>query len=100
MSETEFRAIMRYDWLYTSGGDRLHAYATGEFDEDYWGIRGGRFACGRRFRLAVIPGVLSRMYVMRCQGCCRATGYPQGKGSPKNDADCRELLGLPPREAP
>lgn len=94
MTAAEFFEIARYDWLDTLTGRTLHAYDTGDFDEEYWGVRGGRFACGRRFALAVIPGLVTRMAAMRCKGCCRATGLPEGKGSPKNDDACRPLVGL------
>jgi hypothetical protein len=54
-----------------------------------------RLACGRVAEGLWIPGMFTRMGAERCKGCCRALGYPQGKGSPKNDDACRVLLGLP-----
>lgn len=89
----------RVDWLVTRSWNRLH-YA--EFTpvqledlEEFMGINGPvRLLCGRTATYVTIPGFLTRMGAMRCTGCCRAVGYPQGKGSPKNDDACRALLGL------
>lgn len=51
-------------------------------------------ACGRTLRGLVIPGIFTRMGAMRCKQCCRRVGLPEGRGSPKNDNRCREILGL------
>ena len=53
----------------------------------------GTASCGLQ-TMFWIPGIFSRMGAPRCKRCCRATGLPQGKGSPKNDPECRKLLGL------
>jgi hypothetical protein len=92
-------AIIRYDWLHTGSGDRLHfADLPGEdaveiLDEG--GLEGPvKLACGRTAAWVCIPGVFSRMGAERCTGCCRALGYPAGAGSPKNVPELRLLLGL------
>lgn len=51
-------------------------------------------ACGRTATYVCIPGFITRMSAMRCTGCCRALGYVQGRGSPKNDLELRRMLGL------
>lgn len=53
-----------------------------------------KLSCGRTAAVVTIPGLFTRMGALRCEGCCRATGMPQGKGSPKNDDACRQLLEL------
>ena len=50
-------------------------------------------ACGRS-GLMTIPGTGSRMSDPRCPQCCEATNLPPGIGSPKNDLDCRQILGM------
>lgn len=96
----EFIRIVRYDWLVSKTWNRLH---WAEIGEEYWpGIAMEwaitepiRLACGRTAAAAFIPGMFTRMGAQRCTGCCRATGMPEGKGSPKNDDACRVILGLP-----
>jgi hypothetical protein len=98
-----FLDLARVDWVVGASWNRLHALGqdltAGQRDalEDYEVQCPGpvRFACGRVGAYASIPGLLSRMGKPRCQGCCRATGLPEGVGSPKNDDECRALLGLP-----
>lgn len=86
------------DWLVTSTGSLLHAPA--DHDEAERHSKGvgspdepSRLACGL-VKHADIPGPLSRLILPRCRRCCTRTGYPFGKGSPKNDAACRRILGL------
>jgi hypothetical protein len=97
---SEAQEIVDYDWLIPSRGERLHHVTLPDdvTDLDDIAFAGGPLtaACGRRLKWAVIPGVFTRMGAMRCTGCCRARHLPQGKGSPKNDDDCRRLLGLEP----
>ena len=94
-------AIIRYDWLETGKGKRLHwadlsPDAAVEIIDD-GGLCGDiRLACGRTAAWVCIPGMFSRMGAERCSGCCRALGYPAGKGSPKNADAIRPLLGLEP----
>lgn len=93
----EFLEIGRYDWYVTQSYNRLH-YA--ELDDEqksyipeYWAIPVPvRLACGRTASRLAIPGIFTRMAAQRCTGCCRALGYPLGKGSPKNDPGCRAVL--------
>jgi hypothetical protein len=99
-SPAEFISIGRYDWYVSKSWNRLH---WAEIGNEYhagiamdWAVTEPiRLACGRMAEGLWIPGMFSRMGAMRCTGCCRALGYPQGKGSPKNDDACRVLLGLP-----
>jgi len=95
----EFVAIGRLDWYVTRSWNRLHwADLSEEQQSDIpamWAVEGPvRLACGRTAAYLAIPGMFSRMGAMRCTGCCRALGYPPGKGSPKNDPACRVILGL------
>ena len=101
---TSFQEIARYDWFVSTSYNRLHwAELSADHLADvpvYWSIQQPvRMACGRTAKSLHIPGIFTRMGAMRCVGCCRATGMPQGKGSPKNDDECRALLGMPTREA-
>jgi len=96
-----FIEIGRFDWFVTPGGHRLHAVLTftaahrAEIARD-WQVRSAvQLACGRTASGAWIPGMFTRAGALRCAGCCRATGLPPGRGSPKNDPACRALLGLP-----
>ncbi len=93
------RDLTRYDWLVSRAWNRLHfADLTdaqlGELEDETWIAGPVRLACGRTAAGVGIPGIATRMGALRCTGCCRATGLPEGKGSPKNDHACRVLLGL------
>lgn len=97
--EREQPSLAVYDWVQTSTGDKLHAVWMGSIrieetlarlDEAEPAL--AHTACGRYSTLS-IPGPLTRMGAMRCRQCCTVTGLPQGKGSPKNDAAIRRLLG-------
>ena len=92
-----FREIVAYDWVESRGGRMLHHLAVADWDdaERNWGANHGTASCGLQ-SMFWIPGIFSRMGAPRCKRCCRATGLPQGKGSPKNDPECRKLLGLAP----
>ena len=102
-SAGEFISIGRVDWFVAGLGRRLHAVRdeawTGEHRtemEQEWIVWSSvRLACGRMAACVSIPGMFTRMGAERCKGCCRATGMPEGTGSPKNDDACRVLLGLP-----
>ena len=97
-----FAAIIRADWCVSKSWNRLHALPHGPWTLEHWEditwewalCHPVRLACGRVAAMAFIPGVFSRMGLPRCVGCCRALGYPEGKGSPKNDPECRLILGL------
>jgi hypothetical protein len=96
----EARALVAYDWIVSRAWNRLHFVDLSDdqlldmFEyRQIWSPL--RLACGRTAAYVSIPGVFTRMGAMRCLGCCRAKGYPPGKGSPTNDPACRELLGLP-----
>lgn len=109
-SADEFISIARFDWLELGDGDstfhadnKLHAVRDEDWTQDHragmeqeWAVLCPvRLACGEVAASAWIPGVFTRMGAERCKGCCRALGYPEGVGSPKNDQACRALLGLP-----
>lgn len=51
-----------------------------------------RLACKATAAWVSIPGLFARMGAMRCRRCCKAKGFPEGKGSPKNDVACRVIL--------
>ena len=96
----EFISTGRMDWYVTKSWNRLHWADIG--NEYHAGIAMDwavtepiRLACGRMAEGLWIPGMFTRMGAQRCKGCCRATGIPEGKGSPKNDNACRVILGLP-----
>lgn len=102
----EIRALIDYDWLVTTTWEVLH-HASGLTDDqlgamDDDGQLSGpvRLDCGRTVVFVSIPGLFSRMGKPRCKRCCRATGMPEGDGSPKNDDACRKLLGLPVEPEP
>jgi hypothetical protein len=96
--------IADYDWIYTVKGNHLHhPQLTPEQHvecEEWGGIYDEEVTldCGRKATTIMIPGVISRMGAERCEGCCRATGLPFGKGSPKNSDECRRILGMPVEE--
>lgn len=101
----EFMAIGRYDWYVTGhgrSGARLHYVRPESFTDEHkadmvdnWCVLTPvRLACGRLVKEVHIPGLFSRMSLMRCKQCCRVMKMPQGRQSPKNDAECRKLLGL------
>lgn len=97
MSDLEisyFDDLARIDWVYLKKDDYkwLHAPVGDHPDADV--SAKGRTACGVKGRME-IPGLFSRMGLPRCRECCEATGLPIGMGSPKNDPDCRRVLGLP-----
>lgn len=89
----ELAELAEWDWVNT-GGDVLHHLA--EWDDieragDDWGGP-GRTSCNRRVKWACIPGFFTRMSAKRCERCCKALGYPQGAGSPKNSKAIRPLV--------
>lgn len=96
--------IADYDWLITTHGRVLH-HATltpqqHEECEEWGGLYDVPLTldCGRAVTTVLIPGLFTRMGAQRCVGCCRKTGLPPGKGSPKNDPECRRILGMAARE--
>jgi hypothetical protein len=86
------------DWVYTYQGTVLH-HATftpeAEREMDDYATAIGSLDCGRGERQVWIPGMFSRMGMKRCDRCCVVNGLPKGIGSPKNDDECRKILGLP-----
>ena len=102
-SAGEFMRIARVDWLVSKSWRKLHAVRNADWTDENradmameWGVSSPvRLACGRTAAGVWIPGMFTRMGAERCSGCCRALGYPQGKGSPKNSDEIRALLGLP-----
>lgn len=89
------------DWVYTGGGGRLHkAVLTREQDaelNDYAAVI-APLLCGLSPRWVHIPGFFSRLGMPRCVRCCARAGLPRGVGSPKNDPECRRVLGLEDKE--
>lgn len=95
--------IIDRDWLLTETGEVLHHATIHGLDPDdrfiveqLWTDLGRniRLDCGRVAKSVYIPGMFTRMVARRCVRCCRANGYPDGIGSPKNDPGLRALLGL------
>jgi hypothetical protein len=93
---SEAQELVDYDWTISTSGDLLH-HVTLPSDvediDDLWYVGPIAAACGRKLKAPRIPGVFTRMGAMRCERCCKALGLPLGKGSPKNDDECRLLLG-------
>jgi hypothetical protein len=90
-ADSEFLDLCELDWAQTPTGTILHAVASFDGDDDLVPVGGlGVTVCGRRGRLS-IPGMFMRMHAPRCRACCRALGYPDGVGSPKNNENCRAL---------
>ena len=91
-----------YDWVIISprSDSVLHAPVLDAAQraalEEEALIQGGATLCGRKAHITLIPGLGHRMGGKRCNTCCDRLGYPRGTGSPKNDADIRQRLGLPP----
>jgi hypothetical protein len=95
-----------YDWIVTGTYNRLHhanlTRAQAKRCEDDGGLYDEpvRLACGINVTTIHIPGMFTRGFAgggaPRCIRCCKATGLPQGNGSPKNDTECRRLLGMDP----
>lgn len=89
---TRFQEIAEWDWVVTSTWNVLHSIKEIDWEraDEQWGGEVALLACGIRTNV-VIPGIFARMGAPRCKNCCRATGFPQGIGSPKNDDQCRPL---------
>jgi|SRR5215472_17388103 len=97
-----FKWYARVDWVLAMAGRRvLHAVPDDawtavheqEIAEGWAVFTPIRLACGCRARV-FIAGMFSRLGARRCARCCRATGLPPGIGAPKNDPECRVILGL------
>jgi hypothetical protein len=99
---TLFIRIAKFDWLVTRRNRVLHAVRDSEWTEAHradmaadWVVTTPvRLACGQLARSVMIPGMFSRMGLPRCRECCRALGYAEGPGSPKNASGLRKRLGL------
>lgn len=86
------RVTVEWDWVYTvRKPGRLHCPVEWDDPEYHAYVDDGATACGIRGELA-IPGLFSRMGMERCKKCCRITGFPPGKGSPKNADSLRPLV--------
>jgi hypothetical protein len=85
------RIVVEWDWVVNTTNAVLHAPRV--WDDPHYEARDdhGQTVCGYRGPL-YIPGMGSRFGVPRCRTCCRITGMPPGKGSPKNDDACRPLV--------
>ena len=84
------RAIVEWDWAYSTGGDRLHHIAVfGDVEQFALDHSGEATAtCGVWGHFA-IPGIFLRMGMQRCRRCCIRLGIHDGVGSPKNDPQLR-----------
>jgi len=96
----EWQMIVKFDWVVSRAWNTLHHVQLSDgqwaqWEPGDWLTGPVRLSCGRTAAGICVPGVITRMGAPRCTGCCRAVGYPPGKGSPKNSADCRAILGLP-----
>lgn len=89
---SDSRIAAEWDWVTTARGYFLHAPAVWKERPDCEPHGIGTTACGIRNRRLFIPGVITRLGAERCRSCCRITGFPQGRGSPKNDKACRALV--------
>jgi hypothetical protein len=85
--------LVDVDWLdpWPDGQYLHHATVPDNRDETFWPPL--RLDCGW-VTAVVIPGVFTRMSARRCAACCAINGLPRGRGSPKNDPNCRAILGL------
>lgn len=93
----EARSLVAFDWLSPMTGRLLHfADLTDEQLAEMWDYRAIRFegvlACNRKAKWLSIPGLSARISSDRCPRCCKAKGFPVGKGSPKNSDACRAIL--------
>jgi hypothetical protein len=86
------RVVVEWDWVVTRSYNKLHAPLKWDDPEYHACVDDGRTVCGLTNRRLYIPGIFTRMGAERCRHCCRMTGMPQGKGSPKNDDACRPLV--------
>lgn len=95
MPPNELVELAEWDWV-TDGKSRcLHHLASIEGTVADWDDCAGGpgvASCGRVGEWWTIPGLFTRMGANRCRSCCKAVGYPWGKGSPKNDDACRPLV--------
>lgn len=87
-----------FDWMSNwraSHPRLLHAptiEASAHFADGWTEPYSGAALCGLRARHWSIPSMSDRMHQQRCPSCCERMGYPEGKGSPKNDDACRPAL--------
>ena len=86
--------VARIDWLLTAFGRTLHGLTVGDPITDHWWFESVQFACGLDRRYGYVPGMFTRMGAKRCFKCCDKLGLPHGTGSPRNDPECRKILGL------
>ena len=92
MTEDELRTLGEWDWWYTGKPDCSVLHAAIVTQDPILEVGGnGVTQCGRKLQL-FIPGIFSRMGLPRCKRCCTRLGWPQGIGSPKNDALLRPLV--------
>lgn len=92
--EASLRGYIAFDWIDFGRSERLHAAKEFTANVDDWCATDVTTACNRTTARASIPGIGSRLAAPRCKQCCDALGLPHGNGSPKNDAECRRLLGM------
>lgn len=79
-------------WVHDANAGLLHALPKVAVDPDVEGkldaFRDGgittRVACGQDNTWRW-PGMISRMALPRCPGCCDQLGIPHGTGAPAND---------------
>lgn len=98
MTDPDGLDVWDYDWVWLGlYGKLIHAPVFTPEERRFFSINldgPGSTACGRHSDYLSVPGVLSRLSAKRCPRCCVAVGIPAGVGSPKNDDECRRILGL------
>lgn len=90
----ELRRIAYYDWVCVGQWNRLHMPADLTPDVTNWWVTDVTLVCGLQRNVAHLPGILTRISAPRCAHCCDRFGLPRGRGSPKNDPQCRQILGM------
>ncbi len=88
----DLRRMAEWDWVIADRGVVLHHVKASAVNAYEWRFEDVQTSCGRTLDFAYVPGLFTRTGAKRCDRCCDHVGYPRGKGSPKNDPACAELL--------
>lgn len=73
----------RQRWLVGKNWEALHRIAAVRWDDEDEISGRGRTVCGRRGHFTM-PGMFSRLGLIRCARCCKRLGIPGGRGAPFN----------------